>query len=412
MFKLGRSRTTPFWQTLLEGAPHDAAAWLEQSPELSQEPVPARLSRRFDAVTAGARPLHIAAGRGEAELVRMLVKLGGSVEAVDDAGQTPLHAAAQAGQDEIVKLLLRRQASVTATDAQGQTPLHAAGRSGCDAGALALIDAGADVHEPDATGNTPLHWAVAGGCERTVQQLLEARVAINGTNDRGRTPLHVAVISEDHSVYSHIDPDRLDARHCTERIAEQLLEHGADANAVDGTGCTALDLFEFLEGDRETDPLVQQLKAHGGQWFRYQHRHNDDASSASHFGTHHGAPAPPTAQPQQGAALERELAGEPIILSNRSVLIGRSRECDVRYKSRTLSRHHACIRPEGERYIIQDEGSRNGIVINGEKVGQSHALKSGDVISLGVYEFAFDGQQLLPLTGELDEHELASEAPR
>jgi ankyrin repeat protein len=411
VFKLGR-KATPFWQALLDGNRSELQALLQDSPELSQAAIPQRLARRYETVTPGATPLHVAAAEGDAQLTRVLVQLGGEVDAADESHQTPLHTAALAGQGELVKLLLRREASVTVTDARQQTPLHAAGRGGSDTAALALIDAGADLHQEDGAGNTPLHCAVAGGCEQTVAHLLDAGAAVNACNERGRTPLHTVVISEDHSVYSHIDPDRLDRRHCMERIAKQLLERGADANAVDATGSTALDLFEFLEGNRDDDPLVQQLRNYGGQWFRYRHRHSEELSQASHFGTHHAMPAQSGGGGDNGAGIAQEAAGEAISLTNRTVLIGRSRECDIRYKSRTLSRHHACIRPQGGQYIIQDEGSRNGIVINGEKVGQSHVLEPGDIITLGVYEFAFDGQSITPLTEELDEAQLSAEGQK
>jgi len=410
VLKLGRNKTTLLWDALLSGQTSDVEALLAQSPSAAQAEVPKRLARRDEMIPFGATPLHLTAIRGQAELTRRLVQFGAQVDAPDDEGRTPLHCAAAAGQNEIAKLLLRRDASVTVIDAYGQTSLHAAGCGGADDAAQAMIHAGADLLTADNYGNTPLHCAVSGACEETVRLLLKKRVPVDVRNERQRTPLHVAVISEDHSVYSHIDPDRLDCRHCIERIAGQLLEHGADPNAVDNTGSTPLDLFEFLEGNRDDDPLVQQLVAYGGQWFRYKHRHDDDPG-ASKFGTRHGAPVAteraPAPTPREPAS--REPVGTPIQLSQRPVLIGRSRDCDVRYRSRTLSRHHACIRYEGGSYVIQDEGSRNGIVINGEKVGESHVLEPGDIIALGVYEFAFDGDSLAPLTAELSDEQLAAE---
>ena len=65
--------------------------------------------------------LHIAARRGDAQSVRLLLKAGLDVNALGDMGTTPLHCAKT---DEIVSLLLAAGASTDIRDAFGRVPLE------------------------------------------------------------------------------------------------------------------------------------------------------------------------------------------------------------------------------------------------------------------------------------------------
>jgi len=47
-----------------------------------------------------------------------------------------------------------------------------------------------------------------------------------------------------------------------------------------------------------------------------------------------------------------------------------------------VSRHHATIEVQGRKLLVFDQGSKNGIIVNGEKV-QSAQLKPGDVVRIG-----------------------------
>jgi DNA-binding response OmpR family regulator len=63
--------------------------------------------------------------------------------------------------------------------------------------------------------------------------------------------------------------------------------------------------------------------------------------------------------------------------------IGRSDACDIVIAHSTVSRLHARITLELDRYMISDAGSANGTFVNGEPVLESHQLGSGDEIWLG-----------------------------
>lgn len=62
--------------------------------------------------------------------------------------------------------------------------------------------------------------------------------------------------------------------------------------------------------------------------------------------------------------------------------IGRGRSSDIRIASHFVSRVHAKVRTNGIATIIEDAGSKNGILVNSERV-KRRILRDGDVVCLG-----------------------------
>jgi hypothetical protein len=71
-----------------------------------------------------------------------------------------------------------------------------------------------------------------------------------------------------------------------------------------------------------------------------------------------------------------------------SVLIGRSKECDIRLPDPNVSRRHAELRQEGSAYWILDLGSTNGLTVNGRRQ-QRAQLQHDDRITVGSTELVF-----------------------
>jgi DNA-binding winged helix-turn-helix (wHTH) protein len=71
------------------------------------------------------------------------------------------------------------------------------------------------------------------------------------------------------------------------------------------------------------------------------------------------------------------------LLSEGSNVVGRDRECAVRLQSATLSRRHARIIVTGGESTVEDLGSKNGTLVNGQHVQHPIALTDNDEIQFG-----------------------------
>jgi tetratricopeptide (TPR) repeat protein len=97
----------------------------------------------------------------------------------------------------------------------------------------------------------------------------------------------------------------------------------------------------------------------------------------------------------KGDAVENEtrLAGRPVRL-------GRDNRNDIVLDDKSVSRFHAEVRPEGDKYFIVDLKSRNGVWVNGQQVKGKTVLKLGAPVTVGAFEVTLEDD--VP-TGEFDE---------
>lgn len=92
--------------------------------------------------------------------------------------------------------------------------------------------------------------------------------------------------------------------------------------------------------------------------------------------------------------LTGDLIAVPIPLEREEVVLGRALEADIRINDSNILRKHAVIATEKnddgtEKYYITGNNSRNGVVVNGEKVEKAK-LKHGDKISIGKHIIRFE----------------------
>jgi len=95
--------------------------------------------------------------------------------------------------------------------------------------------------------------------------------------------------------------------------------------------------------------------------------------------------------------------------------IGRQADSELIIRDSRASRTHARIVLAGDKYFIEDAGSRHGVFVNGARV-EKHALKSEDKIEFGVNDsyqliFAEDGAQLGRLMDQIPANEDSSAKP-
>jgi hypothetical protein len=83
------------------------------------------------------------------------------------------------------------------------------------------------------------------------------------------------------------------------------------------------------------------------------------------------------------------LEGRSYPLRNQTIVLGRSRDCDVHIADPNVSRRHAEVRPDGSGgFTLIDLGSTNGTELNGKRA--SHVrLSEGDMITIGAIELTF-----------------------
>ncbi|XP_062105522.1 uncharacterized protein LOC133817130 [Humulus lupulus] len=211
------------------------------------------------------RAVHAAARGGNLKILKELLANCSDVLAYRDVqGSTIFHTAAGRGQVEILKYLIKSFNLGNSTDNQGNTALHVAAYRGQLAAVEALISASpSSIHQKNNAGETFLHKAVSGfqtlafrRLDRQIEllrQLVSGKVfniqdIINTKNNEDRTALHVAIIGNAHS----------------DLVQLLMTAESIDVNVTDIDGMTPLDYLRQRPPSASSDILIRQLISAGG----------------------------------------------------------------------------------------------------------------------------------------------------
>ena len=73
-----------------------------------------------------------------------------------------------------------------------------------------------------------------------------------------------------------------------------------------------------------------------------------------------------------------------IEISRTPFTLGRQSDNDLTLLDSRISRRHARINKDDHGYVLEDDGSRHGTFVNGQRIAGPHRLLPGDQIGLGV----------------------------
>jgi ankyrin repeat protein len=139
--------------------------------------------------------MNFAAWMGHSDVVTSLLQARAEVDAKDRVlGQTPMSHAAGHGHSDVVTSLLQAGAEVDAKDLRQRTPMSHAAENGHLNVVQLLLHKGAEVDAKDSfLARTPMSWAAVNGHWDVVKLLVEERGAdVNAKDDYGWTALDYA----------------------------------------------------------------------------------------------------------------------------------------------------------------------------------------------------------------------------
>jgi serine/threonine-protein phosphatase 6 regulatory ankyrin repeat subunit B len=271
----------PVTEPILDTSIHDAA----RDGDLKR--VKALLKEKPDRVNSedgnGWTPMDYAVREGHEDVVKLLLAHKARVDTKAHFGWTPLHFAVSHDHYELVKLLLAHGADVNARDHVATTPLHiAALKAGKDVASLLLAHK-ADIGATNIMGWTALHYAASAGNKDVVALLLSHGADVNARDVNGATALieaenqlsvwsrnaHNRDILERQLSGWHFNSDTnyISATKALipapghKELVKLLLDNGADANAKNYLGATALSAAVLIH-DNDAIELLRQHGAH------------------------------------------------------------------------------------------------------------------------------------------------------
>lgn len=185
--------------------------------------------------------------------VELLLDAGAEVNARDVNGDTPLRELLTYVTLDNLKTLKEKGADLTVKNNDGQTLLFRLTRSGWREEELLLkmdfiLEQDVDLNAKDKHGRTALFYAAGLGTKnpdwRLVQHFSDKGATLNLKDDSGQTPLHIAADAA--VLYTH-------------PVVTFFVEKGLDVNAKDENGLTPLMLSVLNSDTKEMRPMASSM---------------------------------------------------------------------------------------------------------------------------------------------------------
>ncbi|KAM4809444.1 ankycorbin [Rhinophrynus dorsalis] len=233
----------------------------------------------------GKTAFHLAAMKGNADCLRLMLTHGVDVSAQDLQGHSALHLAVKNNHLECVKRLLQAKCPVECTDNAGKSSMHYAAANGCLPAVQLLYEQKCPIHNKDVDGNTPLLIAAQHGHTDVSKYLLDHKADINFRDKDGRTPLILACESGNVS------------------MVDMLVRRGADIRLTDALGHDALHYSRITGNSQIINLLLSKMSQEPGTTTPTKPIQHDQVTklSSERSGTpkKRKAPPPPPISPLQ-----------------------------------------------------------------------------------------------------------------
>ncbi|MFT4974705.1 MAG: pSer/pThr/pTyr-binding forkhead associated (FHA) protein [Myxococcota bacterium] len=89
-------------------------------------------------------------------------------------------------------------------------------------------------------------------------------------------------------------------------------------------------------------------------------------------------------------ATKGPLKGKRYSVTEAGLMVGRDETCDVTIPDAGVSRQHARVLLHNAAVWVQDEGSRNGVFVNGKRVVRHRQLSPGVEMLIGEHAFTLE----------------------
>jgi ankyrin repeat protein len=184
---------------------------------------------------SGYSALHLAAKAGQVNAMEVLIDAKADIQGISKSEKSALHYAAQKGHKASVALLLDKGAAVNARDKKGKTPLDLAGK---DEEIAALLRGKGGKTTKELLAADDIFAAAEVGDVESIKKLLAGGADVNAKDKGGYTALHLA------------------AKRGQAAAAAALLEAKADIGLVSKSGKTALHYVAYYNGNLDLAKLL------------------------------------------------------------------------------------------------------------------------------------------------------------
>jgi ankyrin repeat protein len=229
--------------------PEVARSILQKRPKMINKVQPKMLGRMY--CPSSLTSLHVAAWKGNLDVVRILIDSGAIVNCVvAETGDTPLMFACGNGHIDVVTYLLDHGADIDVQNRSGSTALLEACIKRSKKVAMELISRGANINIADSNGITPLLLACEQKDARFVHELVDHGADVTVVDKDGATPLLPFCTDRPNNVRFATNME----------MVKFMLDRGASTNGVVlGTGKSAL----IMAVQAKNEPIAKILVESG-----------------------------------------------------------------------------------------------------------------------------------------------------